>query len=59
MPYQTLFTAASSYTDRLILNAGFDAQRVSPQHAHALAQHMQEILIASSKADQQPNVQMC
>lgn len=40
MPYQTLFTAASSYQDRLILNIGFDAHRVTESDAHALAQHI-------------------
>jgi len=45
MPYQTLFTAASSYADRLILNVGFDAQRVSPECARKLAQSMQERLL--------------
>ena len=48
MPYQTLFTAASSYADQLILNVGFDAQRVSPAHASVLTQQMQDILCAAS-----------
>ena len=40
MPYQTLFTAASSYQDQLILNVGFDAARITESDAQTLAQHM-------------------
>lgn len=47
MPYQTLFTAASSYADQLILNVGFDAQRISPTKAEALAQQMRTLLLNS------------
>jgi len=50
MPYQTLFTAASSYADRLILNVGFDAARISPAHASALAQQMQQQLLHAAHA---------
>lgn len=48
MPYQTLFTAASSYQSQLILNIGFDAQRVQPSTAQALAQAMQGYLIRAA-----------
>jgi hypothetical protein len=50
MPYQTLFTAASSYRGRLILNVGFDTERLTPATAQTLVQHMREILQASSQA---------
>jgi len=48
MPYQTLFTAASSYRGRLILNVGFDAQRVSLVNAQALAEDIQALLLGAS-----------
>ena len=44
MPYQTLFTAASSYQDRLVLNVGFDADRLTESDAQALAQHIGQLL---------------
>lgn len=44
MPYQTLFTAASSYAGRLILNVGFDAQRVQPQAAQQLVAAIDALL---------------
>ncbi|HSN80318.1 MAG TPA: hypothetical protein VLR44_08055, partial [Rhodoferax sp.] len=44
MPYQTLFTAASSYQDQLILNVGFDAARITESDAQTLAQHIRRIL---------------
>ena len=44
MPYQTLFTAASSYQDQLILNVGFDAARLTESDAQTLAQHMQHFV---------------
>ena len=44
MPYQTLFTAASSYQDQLILNVGFDAARLTESDAQTLAQHIRRIL---------------
>lgn len=50
MPYQTLFTAASSYQDELILNVGFDAARLTESTARSLAQHMQHILLAEASA---------
>lgn len=44
MPYQTLFTAASSYQDQLVLNVGFDADRLSQANARALCQHIETLL---------------
>ena len=44
MPYQTLFTAASSYQDQLLLNVGFDAARLTESNAQALAQHIRHLL---------------
>jgi hypothetical protein len=48
MPYQTLFTAASSYQDQLVLNVGFDAARLTPAHAQVLTQRMQDLLHAAA-----------
>ncbi len=45
MPYQTLFTAASSYKDQLVLNVGFDADRLTPAHAQTLSQSIHAILL--------------
>jgi len=59
MPYQTLFTAASSYADRLILNVGFDAERVSPAHASALAQQMQLQLMLALQTCAADSAQPC
>lgn len=46
MPYQTLFTAASTYQGRLILNVGFDAARLNEANASLLvadlAQQLQQ-----------------
>ena len=44
MPYQTLFTAASSYNGCLRLNVGYDAARITPATAQALVHAMQETL---------------
>lgn len=44
MPYQTLFTAASSYQDQMVLNVGFDADRLAESDAQVLAQHIRHIL---------------
>ncbi|HEY8906870.1 MAG TPA: condensation domain-containing protein [Rhodoferax sp.] len=49
MPYQTLFTAASSYKGRLLLNIGYDAQRLTDGTAQALAQGLHDILLTMSK----------
>lgn len=40
MPYQTLFTAASTYRNQLILNVGFDAARLPETQASLLVQDM-------------------
>jgi NRPS condensation-like uncharacterized protein len=45
MPYQTLFTAASTYQGQLILNVGSDAARLSDAHAQVLAQCIKNNLI--------------
>jgi NRPS condensation-like uncharacterized protein len=45
MAYQTVFTAASTYHDQLVLNLGFDAGKLAPQTAQALADDMLEILL--------------
>ncbi|PIY27614.1 MAG: hypothetical protein COZ09_14195 [Comamonadaceae bacterium CG_4_10_14_3_um_filter_60_42] len=44
MPYQTLFTAANSYRDQLVLNVGFDADRLSEANARSLSQHIETLL---------------
>lgn len=44
MPYQTLFTAASTYQDQLVLNVGFDADRLREADARALCQHIESLL---------------
>ena len=48
MPYQTLFTAVSSYQDKLILNVGFDAARLTESEAQTLAQNIRQILLAKA-----------
>lgn len=50
MPYQTLFTAASSYRDSLILNVAFDAARLSETNASLLTQGIQAILVNAANA---------
>jgi hypothetical protein len=47
MPYQTLFTAASTYKGQLLLNIGFDAARLTEPNARILAAGIREILLAS------------
>jgi len=59
MPYQTLFTAASSYADQLILNVGFDAERVSAAHANALATQMRARLLQALEANATDADQPC
>ena len=44
MPYQTLFTAASAYNDRLILNVGYDAARLPAALAQEIAGTMYRLL---------------
>ncbi len=48
MPYQTLFTAASSYRDQLLLNVGYDQARLSQANAGLLAQGIEQILLATA-----------
>ena len=47
MPYQSLFTAASTYGDQLTLNIGFNAARLGP-HADRLINSLEELLIQSA-----------
>jgi NRPS condensation-like uncharacterized protein len=44
MPYQTLFNAVSTYEDRLILNLGYDAGKLSDETATLLAAGMRDTL---------------
>ena len=44
MPYQALFTAASTYNGQLILNIGYDAVRLSADTAGKLVQGMAQVL---------------
>jgi len=48
MPYQTLFTAASTYQNQLILNLGFDAARLTPDNAQTLTGRLRELLLAAA-----------
>jgi hypothetical protein len=50
MPYQLLFTAVSTYQDRLIVNLNFDGGKLEEQVATALAEAMHGILLAASEA---------
>ena len=50
MPYQTLFTAASSYRDQLLLNVGYDQARLSQANAELLTRGIEQILLASAQA---------
>ena len=51
MPYQTLFTAASSYKDQLILNVGFDAERLTEGNAQALVAGIRDVLLTAIAAN--------
>ncbi|MBI1892394.1 MAG: hypothetical protein HYS18_17250 [Burkholderiales bacterium] len=44
MPYQVLFTAVSTYRDRLIVNLAYDAAKLSPAHASSLAAWIRQAL---------------
>lgn len=46
MPYQALFTAASSYGGKLILNINYDAAKLAPGVATRLAQQIRAELLA-------------
>ncbi|MBP8224631.1 MAG: hypothetical protein KBF66_02340 [Rhodoferax sp.] len=50
MPYQTLFTAASTYQNQLILNIGFDAARLPEASASLLAEAMATHLRLAARA---------
>jgi hypothetical protein len=45
MPYQALFSCASTYEGQLIINVNYDAGRVTAPLAQSLADTMQEILL--------------
>jgi hypothetical protein len=47
MPYQVVFNAASSYRGRVILNLGYDAARLPPENAVALADALIAVLLAA------------
>jgi NRPS condensation-like uncharacterized protein len=47
MPYQTLFTAASTYQGQLVLNVGYDAARLSDADARTLTQGINHRLNAA------------
>jgi NRPS condensation-like uncharacterized protein len=51
MPYQTLFTAASTYQGQLVLNVGFDAARLTQPNAELLAQGIRDVLLACVRED--------
>jgi NRPS condensation-like uncharacterized protein len=51
MPYQALFTAASTYKDQLTLNVGFDAARLAPANAALLSQQIQDLLLNAAGAN--------
>jgi len=48
MPYQALFTAASTYQGQLILNVGFDAEKLAPATAQTLVQHIHSQLLTAA-----------
>lgn len=48
MPYQALFTAASSYNGRLILNINYDAAKLAPELAEKLTGQMRNLLLQYS-----------
>ncbi len=47
MPYQTLFTAASAYDGKLILNVGFDAARLDTTETKSLVRCMANRLVTA------------
>lgn len=50
MPYQTLFNAVSTYKDKLILNVGYDAGKLSEEIATALAAGLRDALLEAAAA---------
>jgi hypothetical protein len=48
MPYQTLFNAVSTYQDRLMLNLGYDAGKLSEETAAELAAGIRDALHAAA-----------
>jgi NRPS condensation-like uncharacterized protein len=51
MPYQALFTAASTYRGQLILNVGFDAAKLAPSDAQTLTERIHEVLHLATRGD--------
>jgi hypothetical protein len=49
MPYQTLFTAASTYQGQLVLNVGYDAARLTDSAANALASAIKNCLLSAAE----------
>lgn len=54
MPYQTLFTAASAYNGRLILNVGYDTARLTPALAQEITRTMHRLLTQQSLRNRNP-----
>ncbi len=50
MPYQTLFNAVSTYKDKLILNVGYDAGKLSEEIAMELAAGLRDALLEAAAA---------
>lgn len=48
MPYQALFTAASSYNGRLLLNINYDAAKLAPAMATQLADAIRQYLLQAA-----------
>ena len=49
MPYQTLFTAASTYQGQLVLNVGYDAARLTESAAKTLAGAIEKSLLNAAE----------
>lgn len=48
VPYQTVFSSASTYADRLIVNLMFDSARVADETAQAIARGVEQMLTAGA-----------
>ena len=49
MPYQTLFTAASTYQGQLVINVGYDAAHLTDSAANALASAINNCLLSAAE----------
>jgi NRPS condensation-like uncharacterized protein len=49
MPYQTMFTAASTYQGQLVLNVGYDAARLTESAAKTLAGAIKNCLLSAAE----------